>query len=187
MPPVPTEALAGQRSRSCRITLVAADPALQADTALRALPRPPDDAALGRLAHRRGVRRPRARGAAGCCRPSCGRSRGARPGIVGDPDQMGQAMLRSPKLKDVPDPLRVLAPEPDGGGRRARGHGAGRRSGSAASPTAGSAPTSRSWLADTRSGKVRLARAGPRQRRRPARGARRGARRRCCRSTSGGP
>ncbi len=29
------------------------------------------------------------------------------PGIVGDPDQMGQAMLRSPKLKDIPDPLRA--------------------------------------------------------------------------------
>ena len=34
------------------------------------------------------------------------------PGMVGDPDQMGQAMLRSPKLKDMPDPLRALAPEP---------------------------------------------------------------------------
>jgi hypothetical protein len=29
------------------------------------------------------------------------------PGIVGDPDQMGQAMLRAPKLKDVPEPLRA--------------------------------------------------------------------------------
>ena len=28
------------------------------------------------------------------------------PGIVGDPDQMGQATLRSPKLREVPDPLR---------------------------------------------------------------------------------
>jgi hypothetical protein len=28
------------------------------------------------------------------------------PGIVGDPDQMGQAMLRSPKLRTIPDPLR---------------------------------------------------------------------------------
>jgi hypothetical protein len=28
------------------------------------------------------------------------------PGIVEDPDQMGQAMLRAPKLKEVPDPLR---------------------------------------------------------------------------------
>jgi len=29
------------------------------------------------------------------------------PGIVGDPDQMGQALLRSPKFKTVPDPLRA--------------------------------------------------------------------------------
>lgn len=29
------------------------------------------------------------------------------PGMVGDPDQMGQAMLRSPKLKEIPDPLRA--------------------------------------------------------------------------------
>jgi hypothetical protein len=29
------------------------------------------------------------------------------PGIVGDPDQMGQAMLRAPKIKDVPEPLRA--------------------------------------------------------------------------------
>jgi hypothetical protein len=28
------------------------------------------------------------------------------PGIVGDPDAMGQAALRSPKLRDIPDPLR---------------------------------------------------------------------------------
>ena len=50
------------------------------------------------------------------------------------------------------------------GGRRR--HGARRRSGSAARPTAGSAPTSRWWLADTRSGKVVWRSAGPRQRRR---------------------
>jgi hypothetical protein len=29
------------------------------------------------------------------------------PGLVADPDQMGQAVLRSPKLKEVPDPLRA--------------------------------------------------------------------------------
>ena len=29
------------------------------------------------------------------------------PGIVDDPDQMGQALLRSAKMKDVPDPLRA--------------------------------------------------------------------------------
>jgi hypothetical protein len=29
------------------------------------------------------------------------------PGMVGDPDQMGQAMLRSPKLKEIPDQLRA--------------------------------------------------------------------------------
>ena len=36
------------------------------------------------------------------------------PGIVDDPDQMGQAVLRSPKLHEIPDPLRSLAPQPRG-------------------------------------------------------------------------
>jgi hypothetical protein len=29
------------------------------------------------------------------------------PGMVAEPDQMGQSILRSPKLKRVPDPLRT--------------------------------------------------------------------------------
>ena len=29
------------------------------------------------------------------------------PGIVDDPDQMGQALLRARKMRDVPDPLRA--------------------------------------------------------------------------------
>jgi hypothetical protein len=57
------------------------------------------------------------------------------PGIVGDPDQMGQAALRSPKLKELPDPLRsslrnlmavvggraVMVPASIGFGRQADG------------------------------------------------------------------
>jgi hypothetical protein len=57
------------------------------------------------------------------------------PGIVGDPDQMGQAALRSPKLREIPDPLRsslrnlmavvggrvVMVPASIGFGRQADG------------------------------------------------------------------
>jgi hypothetical protein len=104
-PPVPTEALVGQNVAVMPITLVAADPALQSDT----LYAPYRDrrttllwadsligeAFVGRAPEVRWVLPPELRKVA---RRS--------PGIVGDPDQMGQAMLRSPKLQDIPDPLR---------------------------------------------------------------------------------
>ena len=57
------------------------------------------------------------------------------PGIVDDPDQMGQALLRSPKVRELPDPLRsslrnlmavvggrmVMVPASIGFGRQADG------------------------------------------------------------------
>jgi len=104
-PPVPTEALVGQNVAVMPITLVAADPALQSDTiyapyrdrqtTLLWADSLIGEAFVGRAPEVRWVLPPELRKVA---RRS--------PGIVGDPDQMGQAMLRSPKRKDIPDPLR---------------------------------------------------------------------------------
>ena len=105
VPPVPTEALVGQQVAVMPMTLVAPDPALQSDsvyapyrdrrTTLLWADSLIGEALVGRAPEVRWVLPPELRKVA---RRS--------PGIVGDPDQMGQAMLRSPKLRDIPDPLR---------------------------------------------------------------------------------
>jgi hypothetical protein len=105
VPTVPAEALAGQQVGVMPLTLVAAEPTLQADTlyapyrdrrvTLTLADSMIGDAFTGRAPEVRWVLPPELRKLA---RRS--------PGIVGDPDAMGQAMLRSPKLKDIPDPLR---------------------------------------------------------------------------------
>jgi hypothetical protein len=104
-PTVPTEALAGQNVAVMPITLVATDPALQSDTiytpyrdrrtTLLWADSLIGEAFTGRAPEVQWVLPPELRKIA---RRS--------PGIVSDPDQMGQAMLRSPKLKELPDPLR---------------------------------------------------------------------------------
>jgi hypothetical protein len=104
-PRVPTEALVGQNVAVMPITLVAADPALQSDTiyapyrdrrtTLLWADSLIGEAFTGRAPEVRWVLPPELRKLA---RRS--------PGIVNDPDQMGQAMLRAPKLRDIPDPLR---------------------------------------------------------------------------------
>ncbi len=104
-PSVPTEALAGQQVAVMPLTLVAADSALQADTlyapyrdrrtTLTWADSLIGEAFTGRAPEVRWMLPPELRKIA---RRS--------PGIVGDPDAMGQAALRSPKLKDIPDPLR---------------------------------------------------------------------------------
>jgi hypothetical protein len=103
--PVPTPALVGQNVALLPITLIAPDPALQADTlyapyrdrrtALLWADSLIGDAFTGRAPEVRWVLPAELRKVA---RRS--------PGIVGDPDQMGQAALRSPKLREIPDPLR---------------------------------------------------------------------------------
>jgi hypothetical protein len=132
--PVPTEALVGQNVALMPITLVAPDPALQADsvyapyrdrrTALLWADSLIGEAFTGRAPEVRWVLPAELRKVA---RRS--------PGIVGDPDQMGQAALRSPKLREVPDPLRsslrnlmavvggrvVMVPASIGFGRQADG------------------------------------------------------------------
>ncbi len=132
--PVPTEALVGQSVALMPITLIAPDPALQADTiyapyrdrrsALLWADSLIGEAFVGRAPEVRWVLPAELRKVA---RRS--------PGIVGDPDQMGQAALRSPKLHDIPDPLRsslrnlmavvggrvVMVPAAIGFGRQADG------------------------------------------------------------------
>ena len=103
--PVPTEGLAGQEVAVLPLTLVATDPAFLTDTAfsryrdrrttLSWADSVIGEALVGRAPEVRWVLPPELRKVA---RRS--------PGIVNDPDQMGQALLRSPKLKNVPDPLR---------------------------------------------------------------------------------
>ena len=103
--PVPTEALVGQNVALMPLTLIAPDPALAADTvyapyrdrrtALLWADSLIGDAFSGRAPEVRWVLPPELRKVA---RRS--------PGIVGDVDQMGQAALRSPKMRQVPDPLR---------------------------------------------------------------------------------
>jgi hypothetical protein len=103
--PVPTHVMVGQSVALMPLTLVAADPALHADTlyapyrerrtALLWADSLVGEAFTGRAPEVRWVLPPELRKVA---RRS--------PGIVGDPDQMGQAALRSPKLREVPDPLR---------------------------------------------------------------------------------
>jgi hypothetical protein len=132
--PVPTEALVGQKVALMPITLVAPDPALQSDTiyapyrdrrtALQWADSLIGDAFTGRAPEVHWVLPAELRKVA---RRS--------PGIVGDPDQMGQASLRSPKMREIPDPLRsslrnlmavvggraVMVPASIGFGRQADG------------------------------------------------------------------
>jgi len=103
--PVPTMSLSGQSIAVMPITMVVADPALVTDslyapwrdhrTALSTADSVVGDAFAGRAPEVKWVLPPELRKIA---RRS--------PGIVGDPDLMGQAVLRSPKLHDIPDPLR---------------------------------------------------------------------------------
>jgi hypothetical protein len=103
--PVPTMSLSGQSIAVMPMTMVAADPALVSDslyapwrdrrTALSTADSVIGDAFAGRAPEVKWVLPPELRKIA---RRS--------PGIVDDPDLMGQAALRSPKLHDIPDPLR---------------------------------------------------------------------------------
>jgi hypothetical protein len=97
--------LSGQNIAVMPITMVVADPALASDslyapwrdhrTALSTADSLIGDAFAGRAPEVKWVLPPELRKVA---RRS--------PGIVGDPDLMGQAVLRSHKLHDIPDPLR---------------------------------------------------------------------------------
>jgi hypothetical protein len=105
-PPVPTQGLAGQQVALVPLTLVAMDPVYQSDTlfdpyrdrrtTLSWADSLIGEAFVGRAPEVKWVLPPALRKIAR-----------RAPGIVDDPDLMGQALLRSPKVKDVPDPLRA--------------------------------------------------------------------------------
>ena len=67
------------------------------------------DTALGRFSHRRRLTE-RAPEVKWVLPPALRKMARRSPRHCADPDQMGQAVLRSPKLKDIPDPLRGIAP-----------------------------------------------------------------------------
>jgi hypothetical protein len=108
LPPVRTlavGALAGQRIGVLPLTLVVADPALESDSAyarykdrraalLRA------DSLLGEGFQARGPE------VTWVLPPELRKIARRSAGVVDDPDQMGQAILRSPGMTKVPDPLR---------------------------------------------------------------------------------
>jgi hypothetical protein len=104
--PVPTQGLAGQQVALVPLTLIATDPAFQADTLFDAYRDRRTtltwadsligDAFVARAPEVKWVLPPALRKIAR-----------RAPGIVDDPDQMGQALLRAPRIKDVPDPLRA--------------------------------------------------------------------------------
>jgi len=102
---VPTEALAGQQVALMPLTLVAAEPTLQADSLYapyrdRRATLSLADSLIGEAF---ASRAPEVRWV---LPPELRKLARRSPGIVGDPDAMGQAMLRAPKLRDIPDPLR---------------------------------------------------------------------------------
>jgi hypothetical protein len=103
--PVPTEGLTGQQVALMPLTLVVPDPALESDslyapyrdrrTALLRADSLIGEAFTGRAPEVQWVLPPKLRKLA---RRS--------PGLVNDPDQMGQAALRAPKMREIHDPLR---------------------------------------------------------------------------------
>ena len=104
--PVPTEGLAGQQVAVVPLTLVATDPAFQSDTLFdryrdRRVTLSWADSVIGDAFV---ARAPEVKWV---LPPALRKIARRAPGIVDDPDQMGQALLRARKMRDVPDPLRA--------------------------------------------------------------------------------
>jgi hypothetical protein len=105
VPTLPTGSLAGQTIAVLPLTLLAADPALESDSAYA--PYKDRRASLLRTDSLVGAGI-RARGPEvnWVLPPELRKIARRSAGFVEDPDQMGQAVLRSPKMTQVPDPLR---------------------------------------------------------------------------------
>jgi hypothetical protein len=108
LPPVaalPTAQLAGQTIAVLPLTLVVADPALESDSLYT--PYREHRAALSRADSliSEGIRT-RSPEVTWVLPPQLRKISRRSAGFVGDPDQMGQAVLRAPGLTKVPDPLR---------------------------------------------------------------------------------
>lgn len=105
-PPVPVQGLVGQSVALMPLTLVGADPELASDSLyLKYQDRRATllwaDSLIGNAFSERAPE------VKWVLPPDLRKMARRSPGMVGDPDQMGQAMLRSPKLREIPDPLRA--------------------------------------------------------------------------------
>jgi hypothetical protein len=105
VPMLPAGSLAGQTIAVLPITLIAADPVLDSSVAYASYKerRPAllrTDSMLGEGLQARGPE------VHWVLPPELRKVARRSAGVVDDPDQMGQAVLRSPKLSKVPDPLR---------------------------------------------------------------------------------
>jgi len=105
VPMLPAGSLAGQTIAVLPITLIAADPALDSSVAYASYKerRPAllrTDSLVGEGLQARGPE------VHWVLPPELRKIARRSAGVVDDPDQMGQAVLRSPKLTKVPDPLR---------------------------------------------------------------------------------
>src|SRR4051812_20568125 len=105
VPMLPAGSLAGQTIAVLPITLIAADPALDSSVAYASYKerRPAllrTDSVVGEGLEARGPE------VHWVLPPELRKVARRSAGVVDDPDQMGQAVLRSPKLSKVPDPLR---------------------------------------------------------------------------------
>ena len=105
VPVLPTGALAGAKVAVLPLTLVAADPTLQSDTVYTnyrerrtALHRA--DSLIGEALVGRGPE------VSWVLPPELRKVARRSAGFTADPDEMGQAILRAPKLTTIPDPLR---------------------------------------------------------------------------------
>jgi hypothetical protein len=100
-----TDGLAGESIALLPVTLAIADPALKSDTAVTALGDRLHvlrwaDSVIGEEF------RARAPEVTWVAPPRLRQLARRNPGMIPDPDQMGQAILRAPKLTKIPDPLR---------------------------------------------------------------------------------
>jgi hypothetical protein len=103
--PLATAALAGQIIAVLPLTLVVADPALQSDSVYasyrdRRAAVQRADSLVGEGLQTRGPE------VNWVLPPQLRKIARRSAGVVEDPDQMGQAILRSPRMEKVPDPLR---------------------------------------------------------------------------------
>jgi hypothetical protein len=104
--PVPSQGLAGQQVALVPLTLIATDPAYLSDSLFdayrdRRVALMWADSVIGEAFVSRSPE------VKWVLPPALRKVARRSPGIGGDPDQMGQALLRAPKLKDVPEPLRA--------------------------------------------------------------------------------
>lgn len=100
--PLPTAGIAGQEVTVYPVTLLSAEATLGWDAQLgprrEALDRA--DSIIGALLEERSPE------VSWVLPPALRRAAAQAPGLLGEPDKMGTALLRAPELKQLPDPLR---------------------------------------------------------------------------------